>query len=213
MVVTRMTPRMRAVVPPVRSLRRLNRRSSIRSTVINYSIGSTGSTAPGPWAGFGQFNSDRSMFLNVRSAGIVPVTSAGNSGPSDGTVSARANAPWVMAVANATHNRVIGGSMSNMSGGSSSPPLVTGAGISEGTEVAPIVYAGDFGNALCGTGEPELGPSCQDNSGVSNPFSPGTFDGQIVVCDRGNYGRVEKGRNLLAAGCFGHDPGQQPCRR
>lgn len=171
--------------------------------VINYSIGSVGSTAPGPWAGFGQFNSDRSMFLNVRSAGIVPVTSAGNSGPNGGTVSAPANAPWVMAVANATHNRVIGGNISNMSGGSSSPPLVTGAGISEGTEVAPIVYAGDFGNALCGTGEPELGPSCQDNSGASNPFPPGTFNGQIVVCDRGNYGRVEKGRNLLAAGAAG----------
>ncbi len=182
--------------------------------VINYSIGSTGPTAPSPWAGLGQFDTDTdsSLFLSVRSAGIVPVSSAGNSGPADGTVSSPANAPWVMAVANATHNRILGGRLENLSGGSGTPPQVTGAGITEGSAVVPIVYAGDFGNALCGTGQPELGPTCQDNTGASNPFPAGTFNGQIVICDRGEYGRVEKGRNLLAAGAGGmilvNQPGQ-----
>ena len=171
--------------------------------VINFSIGSVGGTAPPPWAGFGQASSDREALLNLRSAGIVPVVAAGNSGPADGTVSAPGNVPWVMAVANATHNRLIGGSLVDMAGGLGSPPAVVGAGLNDAGQLRRIVHASDFGHALCGTGQPELGPSCESNTGASNPFPPGTFNGEIVVCDRGLYGRVEKGRNLLDAGASG----------
>jgi len=171
--------------------------------VVNYSIGSTSDVAPTPWAGFGQFSSDREAFLNLRAAGIVPIAAAGNSGPNDGSVSSPANAPWVVGVANATHSRVVGGQLGSLSGGSGSAPLVIGAGINQDSGVRPIVHAAEFGNALCGTGTAQLGPTCEDNTGASNPFAPGTFNGEIVVCDRGIYGRVEKGRNLLAAGAGG----------
>ena len=171
--------------------------------VVNYSIGTTGPVAPGPWVGFGQFSSDREAFLNLRAAGIVPIAAAGNSGPADGSISSPANAPWVVGVANATHNRFIGGALNDMSGGAGAPPFVIGAGLNDQGQIRPIVYAGDFGSALCGAGEPELGASCQANSGATNPFPPGTFNGEIVVCDRGDYGRIEKGRNLQAAGAGG----------
>ncbi len=171
--------------------------------VVNYSIGSTGATAPTPWAGFGQFSSDREAFLNLRSAGVVPIAAAGNNGPADGSISAPANAPWVVGVANATHNRVVGGMLSSVSGGVGPAPFISGAGLNDDGDVRPVVYAGDFGNALCGIGEAELGPTCASNSGATNPFPPGTFNGEIVVCDRGVYGRIEKGRNLLAAGAGG----------
>jgi len=170
--------------------------------VVNYSIGTVDGT-PGPWDGFGQFSSDREAFLNLRAAGIVPIASAGNRGPADGTLSAPANSPWVVGVAASTHNRIVGGQLSTMSGGDSAPPFISGAGLNDDGEVRPIVYAGDFGNALCGAGEAELGPTCGDNSGATSPFEPGTFNGEIVVCDRGVYGRVEKGRNVLAAGAGG----------
>lgn len=170
---------------------------------INYSIGSTGSNPPAPWQGFGQFNSDRRGLLNARAAGIVPISSAGNSGPGQGSVAAPANAPWVVAVANVSHDRIIGSRLESTSGGADALPLVRGAGLSGGTAIAPIVFAGDLGFPLCGSGAAELGANCQDNSGASNPFPPGTFNGEIVVCDRGTYGRVEKGRNLLDAGAGG----------
>ena len=55
-----------------------------------------------------------------------------------------------------------------------------------------------FGNALCGKG-----PSQDTPTGASNPFAPGTFHGEIVICDRGTYARVEKGYNVLHAGAGG----------
>jgi len=171
--------------------------------VINFSIGSREGTATPPWAGFGQSSSDRESLLSLRSAGIVPVVAAGNSGPADTTISAPGNVPWVLAVANATHDRLLGGSLDDLSGGVGSAPFIAGAGLNDEGVIRPIVHASDFGNALCGTGEAELGPSCSSNTGESNPFPPGTFNGEIVVCDRGVYGRVEKGANLLAAGAGG----------
>jgi len=174
-----------------------------RVDVINYSIGTAGGTAPPPWAGFGQTPSDREALLNLRTAGIVPVVAAGNSGPLDGTISAPGNAPWVLAVANVTHDRRIGGRLADLSGGEAAPPEVVGQGLVDESAFRRIVHASDFGFPLCGTGTAELSLDCATTPAASNPFPPGTFNGQIVVCDRGVYGRIEKGRNLLAAGAGG----------
>ncbi len=163
---------------------------------INYSLG--GSPID-PWG----FAGNQRLFLNLREAGIVPVTSAGNSGPIDGTVGSPANVPWAVAVANVHHGRIVGNRLVNTVGGDFALGELVGEAISSGTTILPIVHASDFGNALCGTGPAELGPECADNTGASNPFAPGTFDGQIVVCDRGTYGRVEKGKNVLEAGAGG----------
>jgi len=35
-------------------------------------------------------------------------------------------------------------------------------------------------------------------------IEPGTFNGEIVVCERGDYGRVEKGLNVMQAGAGGY---------
>ena len=63
----------------------------------------------------------------------------------------------------------------DMTGGDTAAPAdIEGKGFASGVGPLPIVYAGDYGNALC------LGA---EDSGA---FNPGTdFTGQIVVCDRG----------------------------
>jgi subtilisin family serine protease len=162
--------------------------------VINYSIGSS---AHDPWIS----STSTFAFLNVRAAGIFVATSGGNSGPNAGSVGSPANAPWITAVGNATHDRVFASALENLSGGNTTPPVdLIGASFTDGIGVRQIVHARDFGNALCGTGDAESGPDCDSNTGASSPFAANTFNGEIVVCDRGTYGRVEKGKNVLLAG-------------
>lgn len=166
--------------------------------VINYSIGTS---AFNPW----QTASIPIAFLNARNAGIFVVTSAGNSGPNAGTVGSPANAPWLVSVGNATHNRIFGSEVQNLSGGATAPPTgLVGASLTSGIGVRKIVHAKDFGNALCGSGPSESASSCAGNTGASNPWQGQTpFNGEIVVCDRGTYGRIEKGKNVLLAGAGG----------
>jgi subtilisin family serine protease len=167
--------------------------------VINYSIGTDASD---PW-----IPGDISMaFLNARNAGIYVVTSGGNEGPNAGTIGAPANAPWVIAAGNATHNRIFASVVQNLSGGATpAPGDLVGASLGGGIAARKIVHARDFGFALCGTGDAELGASCEDNQGVSNPWNgPKPFNGEIVVCDRGTYGRIEKGKNVMLAGAGGY---------
>jgi subtilisin family serine protease len=166
--------------------------------VINYSIGTDAFSPWGP-------GSIPLAFMNARNAGIFVVTSGGNAGPNPGTVGSPANAPWVFAAGNATHNRVFGSLVQNLSGGVNPPDDLVGAGLGGGLSKRAIVHAKDFGFPLCGTGPAELQPSCSGNTGQSNPWQGQTpFNGQIVVCDRGIYGRVEKGKNVMLAGAGGY---------
>ncbi|MGH8035287.1 MAG: S8 family serine peptidase, partial [Lysobacterales bacterium] len=167
--------------------------------VINYSIGTD---AYNPW-----IHGDIPLaFLNARNAGIFVAVSAGNAGPNSGTINSPANAPWVMAVGNATHNRFFGSKVQNLSGGATTPPAdLVGASLTGGIASRKIVHAKDFGFALCGKGAAELGASCGTNLGLSNPWKGSKpFNGEIVVCDRGTYGRVEKGKNVMLAGAGGY---------
>jgi subtilisin family serine protease len=170
--------------------------------VLNYSIGSD---AGNPWS----IGSISRAFLAARNAGIFVATSAGNGGPNPGTVTSPANAPWIMAVGAATHDQnpyTRAGAVEDLSGGDV-PASGEFLGVTRtgGLGVRPIVHARDFGNALCGVGEPELQPDCEGNQGLSNPWDGQTpFNGEIVVCDRGIYGRVEKGKNVLLAGAGGY---------
>lgn len=166
--------------------------------VVNHSIGGS---AHHPWLTF----TTTYAFLNLRGAGIYAVTSAGNAGPGAETIGSPANAPWMMAVGAATHDRVFASVVENLSGGDTTPPgPLVGESENEGIGLTKIVHAKDYGFPLCGDGNAESGLSCDDNTGVSNPFTPGTFNGEIVVCDRGKYGRVEKGKNLMLAGAGGY---------
>jgi subtilisin family serine protease len=156
--------------------------------VINFSIG--GGTQD-PWS-----ESNSQAFLGARDAGVFASVAAGNSGPAASTMGSPANAPWVTAVAATTHNRKFVNHLTGMSGG---PADMTGAGVTSGFGPAKIVYAGDYGSPLCGSG-----PALPDGSSAVNPFTPGTFHGEIVVCDRGTYGRVAKGNNVKAGGAGGY---------
>jgi len=168
--------------------------------VINYSIGGG---AFDPWLP----GEHPRAFLNARAAGIFVATSAGNSGSDPGTIGSPANSPWMVAVGNASHDRVLGSLVENLSGGDTTPPgSLVGQSVVAGIGIRKIVHARDFGNALCGVGDPELGPACGDNTGASSPWSGNShvFNGEIVVCDRGIYGRIEKGKNVLLAGAGGY---------
>ncbi len=165
--------------------------------VINYSIG--GNAGESPW---NDSSTISQAFLNVRNAGIVAIAAAGNhSGTESAAVTRPAYAPWVMAVANTSSDALFRTVLGNINGtGVSSPFDLVGAALSGGAAEAEVVYAGDFGNALCGTGATQ---GTTPNGG-SNPFAAGTFAGKIVICDRGTYARVEKGFNVKQAGAVGY---------
>jgi subtilisin family serine protease len=164
--------------------------------VINYSIGGP---PLDPYSLLDDHSSDAYAFYQARLAGIVVAVSAGNEGPDAHTVDEPGNAPWVIAVANASHNRRFVNSIGSFTGAANAPPTLSGQGYTAAYGPANIVYAGDFGNALCGIGTTEgVAPT-----GASNPFPPGTFHGEIVICDRGTYARVEKGYNVKASGAGG----------
>lgn len=167
--------------------------------VINYSIGST---AFSPW----EEGTATQAFLNAFGAGIFVATSTGNSGPQPSTIGAPANAPWISAVANATHDRVFGTEVKDLGGGDMDPPgTLVGASWVGDSGIRNIVHAKDYGYDLCGdVTETATSVSCTSTSSDSNPFPPGTFNGEIVVCDRGVYGRIEKGLNLKLAGAGGY---------
>lgn len=157
--------------------------------VINYSIGG-GSTDP--WTDL-----DALAFLGARAAGIFVATSAGNEGPGPSTVGSPADAPWVTTVAASTHDRKLFNALTDLENGVGSLPDIEGASLTAGLAEAPIVYAGDHGNALCGEGTDTVNPT--------NPWAgERPFEGKIVVCDRGTYGRVAKAQVVADAGAAGY---------
>ncbi|WP_172449359.1 S8 family serine peptidase [Bowmanella denitrificans] len=154
--------------------------------VINHSIGA-GSESP--WTG-----AKGVAFLSAREAGIMVANSAGNDGPDAGTLSSNAAAPWVMTVAAYSHDRSYSSkTIGSFSGGVNPPQTITGES-KTGAITADIVYAGDFANPNDPTG---------DSGQCIQPFPAGTFNGQIVVCDRGDIARVDKGRHVKAGGAGG----------
>jgi hypothetical protein len=170
--------------------------------VLNFSIGGSLSN---PWARY------TTLFLDLYEEGILAVTSGGNEGPAPASGTSPGVAPWLLSAAAATHTRVTGSLLKDMSGGDSPPPAdLAGQGLApvhgpaNGVGPAEIVWAGDYGYPLCGTGEPNGYFTCDEHDGSSNPFPPGTFDDKIVVCERGTYGRIEKGYNVMEAGAIGY---------
>ncbi len=167
--------------------------------VLNYSIGSE--TPSDPWT-----SADDLAFLAARATGIFVAHSAGNEGPGVGTVGSPA-APWVAQVAAMSHDRPSLNMLTAMTGGSTAAPAdMFGRSGTTTDYTANVVYAGDLpqylldagavNNALCAVGDPDDGVS-------ESPWAPGTFSGEIVVCDRGTFARVEKSENVASAGAGG----------
>ena len=177
---------------PTALLASINQATLDEVDVVNFSIGGDSSD---PWSDLNAV-----AFRNTIAAGIFVSASAGNSGPGAATVGSPSDAPWLMSVGASTHNRDFPNSLVSMSGGDTAPPAdIRGKGFTSGYGPAPIVYAGDYGFPLCGEG-----PAAPTGEAAVNPFPPGTFDGEIVVCDRGVYGRVEKGQNVMEGGAGGY---------
>lgn len=153
--------------------------------VINYSIGGSNRN---PWT-----DSVALAMRDARSAGIVVVVAAGNRGPDVGTVTSPSDAPWVLAVANASHGRRFINRL-RLSGGDSPPPgggVLLGDGLTGGVGPVPIVR--DPAAPLCSQGE---GDQTLPPTGASNPWPSGRWRGEIVVCDRGIHARVAKSNNV-----------------
>ena len=137
-------------------------------------------------------------FLNATAAGVYVSASAGNAGPGPSTTGH--NSPWVSTTAAMTHNRLIVNSVVDMVSDGDALADIAGAGFTSGYGPAPIINSADLegtypGSTLCGLGS--IGDFIP-------PWPPGTFNGEIVACTRGTFGRVEKGANVLAAGAGGY---------
>ncbi len=143
---------------------------------INYSI-SGGSTVDDPV---------ELAFLGAYDAGVFVAASAGNSGP--GAATANHVSPWLTTVGASTQDREFSSTLS-LTAGDGETFTVEGASIVPGVdEPLPVVRAGDA---------PYSDPLCLE------PAPGGTFDGMIVVCERGENARVLKGHNVLQGGAAG----------
>lgn len=148
--------------------------------VINFSIGG----GPGnPWTGASAQN-----WLDVRDAGVFVASSAGNSGPDAETMGSPGNSPWMLTVGASSHNRVLSNKLTVIS--DTTVITIEGEGLTGGYGPAPIVYAGTV---------------APDNPGCDLAFAPGTFSGEIVVCEHDPNGpnyvsRVNKSEMVRDAG-------------
>ena len=137
-------------------------------------------------------------FLNATAAGVYVAASSGNDGPGPSTNGH--NGPWVSTTASLTHNRAIENSVIEMTSDGGPLADIIGVGLTSGYGPETIINSADLegafpGSTLCGLGG--LGSFIP-------PWPAGTFNGEIVACTRGTFGRVEKGANVLAAGAGGY---------
>ncbi len=151
--------------------------------VINYSIGED--SGVNPW---GERDSNEMLaFLAAREAGIWVANAAGNDGPENATLASPSVAPWLSVVAASTHDVVYRNTvtLSTQVEGLEGLEVLAGLGWSLGYGPAPLVYAGDYGDPLC--------------EGEFNA----PFNGEIVICDRGEIWRVDKGQHVKENGAGG----------
>lgn len=124
-------------------------------------------------------------FLDAYAAGVFVAASAGNSGPTAGTVNHVS--PWLTSVAASTQTRAFESTLTVTEGADTF--ITTGASITDGVVPAlPVVMS---------SASPYSDPLCLA------PAAPGTFTGVIVACERGQNARVDKGFNVLQGGAEG----------
>ena len=120
-------------------------------------------------------------FANAYDNGVFVAASAGNSGPTPDTVAHRG--PWTMTVAASTSDRHFLSTLSLTADNGDTLEL-TGVTITDGILTpTPVVKASPI--------------DCNTEA------APGTYSGEIVICERGTIARVLKGYNVLQGGAGG----------
>lgn len=142
--------------------------------VINFSIGG----GSNPYS-----DGVELAFLDAYDAGVFVAASAGNGGPGADTVSHRG--PWTATVAASTTDRHFLSDVT-LTGDDASMLVLTGATVTEGISAPTPVVFPPPGEELC-----------------LDPFAPGTFSGEIVICQRGVIARVAKSFNVAEGGATG----------
>ena len=151
--------------------------------VVNYSISGGGS----PYSDVVSL-----AMLDAYNAGTLVVPSAGNSGPGPDTVGHRE--PWTLTVGASTSDRHFISTV-DLTADNSDTLQLQGASVTPGIATATDVVFPPIGEERCLT-----------------PFAPGTFTGEIVICERGVIARVDKSFNVAAGGAGGlllYNPVQQ----
>lgn len=147
--------------------------------VVNFSI--SGGTSP--------WNDNDRDFLSMVNADIFVAASAGNTrdtAPNPvGAVNHRG--PWVMSVANSTHSRVEGNSISVV-GGPQNVASQTGSGLNFPATI---------------TAQVAVGSALSNELGCNPGFAAGSMTGKIALISRGTCGFLEKVNNATAAGAVG----------
>jgi subtilisin family serine protease len=156
--------------------------------VISFSIGGG---LDSPWT-----DEDQLAMLDARAGGAVVVVAAGNDGPNPGSLTSPSNAPWVLSVAAATHNRIFANKL-DLAGGATAPPnggQLVGAAMTGGVGPLPLVHANPV---LCDEGSNLTGTAGENKPAA---WTSTTYSNMMVVCDRGIYPRVSKSENVFLAG-------------
>jgi subtilisin family serine protease len=154
--------------------------------VINYSISGTATNLLDP---------AQVAFLFAADAGVFVSASAGNSGPTTGTVAHPG--PWLTTVAAGTHNRSGEGSVTLGNGA-----IYYGASLATAVGPAPLIDAADAGLTGADPAKAALCYAAGDNTDQA-VLDPAKVAGKIVVCDRGVTARVNKSVAVLEAGGVG----------
>ncbi len=147
--------------------------------VINYSISGTRTNFRDPV---------QISFLFAADAGVFVSASAGNSGPTTGTVAHPG--PWLTTVAAGTHNRNGTGSVTLGNG-------ETYNGASVATPVGPVGLVDSTAAGMAGANPADV-QLC-----VPGSLDPAKVTGKIVLCLRGVIARVDKSRAVEIAGGVG----------
>jgi hypothetical protein len=154
--------------------------------VINYSISGTQTNFLDPV---------QVAFLYAADAGVFVACSAGNNGPTTGTVAHPG--PWLTTVAAGTHNRNGEGSVTLGNG-----TTYNGASVATAVGPAPLVDSTAAGFSGADPTKVALCYAAIDNGGTP-VLDPAKVAGKIVVCDRGVTARVNKSLAIAEAGGVG----------
>ncbi len=155
--------------------------------VINYSISGSSTNFLDP---------AEVAFLFAADAGVFVSVSAGNSGPTTGTVAHPS--PWITTVAAGTHNRDGRGSVTLGNG-----TTLQGGSVATPVGPAPLINAADAGLPGADAAMVTLCFSTAATPDHNPVLDRAKVAGKIVVCDRGVTGRTDKSVAVLEAGGVG----------